>query len=88
MADLKFDSDSIISMCEEASKRIGKVERWMEQNPDKGAIFLETCEKAIDRMIPLSVVIAKCNEILGGPPGSLTVVRRIVKKHVQEKSQR
>tara|TARA_Y100000361_G_scaffold123320_1_gene115913 strand:- start:397 stop:663 length:267 start_codon:yes stop_codon:yes gene_type:complete len=69
------------------TKRVGKVSKWMGDNPEKAEVFFETVSRGISMGIPLSHLITRCQEMLGGPPGSITTIRLVVKEHVNKENQ-
>ena len=77
-------ADDILASVAARTVRKSKVDRWMEENPDKGGVFIEAVDQSVLRGLPLSHVISKCQEVLGGPPGSITTVRVALRRYVKE----
>ena len=84
MPDTFPDPEEILEMVSKIPPRRNKVEKWMDENPDKGAVFVQTVKKSVTRGLPLTHVVSKCQEVLGGPPGSITTIRLALRKYVEE----
>lgn len=76
--------DDILDMVSGVPSRKSKVDKWMEENPDQGKVFVEAVKRALSRGLPLTHVVSKCQEVLGGPPGSITTIRSALRRYVKE----
>jgi len=76
--------DDIIASVESRAVRKSKVDKWIDENPDEGGVFIETVKQSVLRGLPLAHVVSKCQEVLGGPPGSITTVRVALRRYVEE----
>ena len=80
-------ADDIILSIVDKPKVVSKVAKWIEENPEKGEVFIETVRKSQERGIPVSHVISKCQEILGGPPGSMSTLRVAINGYIRKEEQ-
>lgn len=77
-------ADDILEMISVKSEKKSKVEKWMDENPEKGEVFIQAVRRSMARGLPLTHVVSKCKEVLGGPPGSITTIRSVLRKYVEE----
>lgn len=65
---------------------VGKVELWLEQNPEKAELFWQAIDSTKSGRSNVSSIIKACQHQLGGPPGAHSTVRVVINERERSQS--
>lgn len=63
------------------AKPKGKVETWLDDNPEKAKLFWQAIASAESLGLPVGAIVEASQSQLGGPPGAPSTISRVINDH-------